>query len=44
MRTMPEQPSTRMPAWLTIDLAVIAISLIIIGIGIWIGFDGPAFP
>jgi hypothetical protein len=32
---MDEQPSA-FPTWLTVDLTVIAISMIIIGIGIWI--------
>lgn len=41
---MDEQPSTRMPAWLTIDVIIIAIGLVIIGIGVWIGFEGPPFP
>jgi hypothetical protein len=31
------QPTKRIPTWLTIDLAVIFISLIIIGVGIGIG-------
>jgi hypothetical protein len=35
-RVMDEQPST-FPTWLTIDLTVIAVSVVIIGIGIWIG-------
>jgi hypothetical protein len=33
---MTEQPAKRIPAWLTIDLLVIVVSLVIIGIGIWI--------
>jgi hypothetical protein len=33
---MTEQPAKRTPAWLTIDLLVIVVSLVIIGIGIWI--------
>ena len=28
---------TRIPVWLTIDLSVIAISVILIGVGFWIG-------
>lgn len=35
-KTMDEQPSA-FRTWLTIDLSVIAISIVIIGIGIWIG-------
>jgi hypothetical protein len=31
------KPTTRVPQWLTIDLTVIAISAIIIGVGLWIG-------
>ena len=31
---MTKQPAKRMPTWLTIDLAVIVVSLAIIGIGI----------
>jgi hypothetical protein len=31
------EPGTRIPAWLTIDLTVIAVSAILIGIGFWIG-------
>ncbi len=34
---MTEQPEKRStPQWLTIDLLVIAVSLAIIGIGVWI--------
>lgn len=33
---MTEQPAKRIPAWLTIDVAVILVSLVIIGVGIWI--------
>ena len=33
---MTQQPAKRIPQWLTIDLLVIAVSLVIIGIGIWI--------
>jgi hypothetical protein len=31
------QYAKRIPTWLTIDLLVIAISLAIIGLGVWIG-------
>jgi hypothetical protein len=31
------EPKTRLPNWLAIDLTVIALSTIIIGIGLWIG-------
>jgi hypothetical protein len=31
-----EQPLKRIPRWLTIDVAVINVLLVIIGIGIWI--------
>ena len=41
---MDKQPSTRVPAWLTIDVIIIALGLVIIGVGIWIGFDGRSFP
>ena len=33
---MTQQPAKRIPTWLTIDLLVIVVSLVIIGIGIWI--------
>ena len=33
---MAQQPAKRIPTWLTIDLLVIVVSLVIIGIGIWI--------
>jgi hypothetical protein len=33
---MTQQPAKRIPQWLTIDLLVIAVSLAIIGLGIWI--------
>jgi hypothetical protein len=36
VQTMIE-PTTRVPRWLTIDLTVIVISVIIIGVGLWIG-------
>lgn len=32
-----DNPANGTPRWLTIDLTVIAISLVIIAIGIWIG-------
>jgi hypothetical protein len=31
------EPATRIPWWLTIDLTVIVMSVILIGIGFWIG-------
>jgi len=31
------KPAKRVPQWLIIDLTVIALSTIIIGIGLWIG-------
>ena len=30
------EPAKRIPLWLTIDVLVIVVSVIIIGIGIWI--------
>lgn len=36
VRAVNEQPLKRIPRWLTIDLAVIIVSLVIIGIGIGI--------
>jgi hypothetical protein len=33
---MTQQPAKRIPQWLTIDLVVIAVSLAIIGLGVWI--------
>jgi hypothetical protein len=33
---MTQQPAKRIPQWLTIDLLVIAVSLVIIGLGVWI--------
>lgn len=37
---MDEQPSN----WFTIDLAVIVLGMVLLGIGIWIGFDGHSLP
>jgi hypothetical protein len=34
---MDEQPTTQIPSWLTIDLTIIALSAIVIAIGIWMG-------
>jgi len=35
----------RIPTWLTVDVTVIAVSLIIIAVGVWIiGFEGFALP
>jgi hypothetical protein len=34
---MPQRSDKRIPTWLTIDLMVIAGSVVIIGIGMWIG-------
>jgi hypothetical protein len=36
---MDEQPST--PSWLTIDLTIIALSAIVIAIGIWMSLWRP---
>jgi hypothetical protein len=36
--TMDKQPQ-RIPTWLSIDLAILAVSVII-----WIGFEGPPRP
>jgi hypothetical protein len=33
---MTQQPEKPIPWWLTIDVTIIIISLVIIGIGIWI--------
>ena len=33
---MTQQRAKRIPTWLTIDILVIVVSLVIIGIGIWI--------
>ena len=33
---MPQRSDKRIPTWLTIDLTVIVVSLVIIGIGMWI--------
>ncbi len=33
---MTQQPEKQIPWWLTIDAAVILVSLVIIGVGIWI--------
>jgi hypothetical protein len=33
---MTQQPAKRIPLWLTIDALVILVSLVIIGVGIWI--------
>ncbi|MGY3528895.1 hypothetical protein ACVILK_007238 [Bradyrhizobium embrapense] len=33
---MSEQPSNGMPDWLTTDMLVIAVALVIIVMGIWI--------
>jgi len=33
---MPQRSDKRIPTWLTIDLTVIVVSLVIIGIGMWV--------
>jgi hypothetical protein len=33
---MTKQPANRMPWWVTIDVSVILVSLVIIGVGVWI--------
>jgi hypothetical protein len=33
---MTQQPAKRIPGWFTIDVSVILVSLVIIGVGIWI--------
>jgi hypothetical protein len=33
---MTKQPAKRMPWWVSIDVSVILVSLVIIGVGIWI--------
>jgi hypothetical protein len=32
------------PTWLSIELAILAVSVIIIAAGVWIGFEGPPLP
>jgi hypothetical protein len=34
---MKTEPSTTVPWWLTIDLSIIAVSMILVGTGFWIG-------
>ena len=41
---MPQRSDKRIPRWLTIDVVIIALGLVIIGAGIWVGFDGHSFP
>jgi len=33
---MTQQPDKRIPQWLTIDVLIIVIGMVIIGAGIWI--------
>jgi hypothetical protein len=33
---MTQKPEKRIPQWFTIDVLVIVVSLVIIGVGIWI--------
>jgi hypothetical protein len=35
-QAMTEQPAKRIPTWLTIDLLIVVIGMVIIGAGIWI--------
>jgi hypothetical protein len=35
-QAMTKQPPKQMPWWITIDVAVILVSLVIIGVGVWI--------
>ena len=35
-QVMTKQPAKRIPQWLTIDLLIIVIGMVIIGAGIWI--------
>ena len=42
-KTMDKQ-LIRMPRWLSVDLAIIAVSVILIAAGVWIGFEGPPLP
>ena len=35
---MDKQPQ-RIPTWLSIDLAILAVSVIIIAFGVWMGFE-----
>ena len=37
---MPQRSDKRIPRWVTIDVVIIALGLVIIGAGIWVGFDG----
>jgi len=34
---MPQRSDKRIPTWLTIDLTVIVGSVVIIGLGLWLG-------
>jgi hypothetical protein len=44
LRRKPMGKPQRFLTWLTVDVTVIAISMIIIAVGVWIGFEGPSFP
>jgi len=41
---MMDMQSRRIPTWLTVDLTIIAVSMIMIAAGVWIGFEGPSLP
>ena len=35
---MDEQPRTRIRLWLTVDVPLIIIGLILVSVGVWLGF------
>jgi len=39
-----DRQQQRIPTWLTVDVTIIAASIIIIAAAIWIGFKGFALP
>ena len=37
-----DKQTKRIPNWLSIDLAILAASVIIIAAGVWVGLQGPS--
>jgi hypothetical protein len=44
VQTMIERQPRRIPTWLTVDLTIIAASIIIIAAAMWVGLMGFALP
>ena len=36
---MDKQPQTKIPLWLTVDVTIIVIGVVLVSLGAWLGFS-----